>query len=170
MGRTHDDGRARPTGVDGRVTPLAIRLYPDPVLRAVCAPVEGDVAPLGRAMLHAMYDAPGRGLAAPQVGEAVRLFVMDAHWKDGLPDPRVFVNPAVDWVSDETAMAEEACLSIPDAPRRVRRPVACRLTFDGPQGRREEAFDGIAARCALHEMDHLDGRLILDHPDEPDAA
>ena len=149
----------------------AIRLHPDPVLRLVCAPVRGDATALARAMLDAMYAAPGRGLAAPQVGEAVRLFVMDATWKDGLPDPRVFVNPEVVWTADETAVMEEGCLSIPDTPRRVRRPVACRLAFDGPHGRREERLDGAAARCALHEMDHLDGVLILDHPEiGPDAA
>ena len=144
---------------------LAIRLHPDPILRVPCAPVTRDVTGLARAMLAAMYAAPGRGLAAPQVGEALRLFVMDAYWKDGLPDPRAFVNPEVVWHSDETAVTEEACLSIPDLPRMVRRPVACRLAFDGPDGRREEGFDGIAARCLLHEVDHLDGRLILDHPE-----
>ncbi|MBM2577221.1 peptide deformylase [Jannaschia sp. Os4] len=150
---------------------LSIRLHPDPVLRAACAPFAGDATPLARAMLDAMYAAPGRGLAAPQVGEAVRLFVMDATWKDGLPDPRVFVNPEVTWTAPETAVVEEACLSIPGRPRRVRRPVACRLAFDGPEGRREETFEGGAARCALHEMDHLDGILILDHPEPgPEAA
>ena len=147
---------------------LTIRTHPDPVLRAVCAPVTdlgtGHVSALARAMLAAMYDAPGRGLAAPQVGEALRLFVIDAGWKDGLPDPRVFVNPEVTWISAATAVAEEGCLSIPDTPRRVRRPEACRLAFDGTAGRREEAFEGAAARCVLHEMDHLDGVLILDHP------
>ena len=144
---------------------LAIRLHPDPVLRVACAPVAGDVSGLARAMLAAMYAAPGRGLAAPQVGEPLRLFVIDATWRDGLPDPRVFVNPEVVWLSDETAVVEEACLSIPGRPRRVRRPVGCRLAFDGPDGQRVEAFAGVAARCALHEMDHLDGRLILDHPE-----
>ena len=143
--------------------PLAIRVHPDPVLRQACGPVTGDVTGLARAMLDAMYAAPGRGLAAPQVGEAIRLFVMDAHWKDGVPDPRVFVNPAIAWTSPDTGVAEEACLSIPDTPRRIRRPVACRLTFDRPGGRAEVTLDGIAARCALHEMDHLDGVLILDH-------
>lgn len=148
---------------------LRIRLHPDPVLRAPCGPVEGDATALARAMLDAMYEARGRGLAAPQVGEALRLFVMDVSWKDGLPDPRVFVNPALVWTAAETAVAEEACLSIPGRPRRVRRPVGCRIGFDGPDGRRVEAFAGAAARCALHEMDHLDGRLILDHP-ETDAC
>ena len=149
---------------------LAIRFHPDPILRTVCAPVVGDVTALARGMLDAMYAAPGRGLAAPQVGEALRLFVMDATWKDGLPDPRAFVNPEVIWTSDETAVAEEGCLSLPGRPRAVRRPVACRLAFDGPDGRREEAFAGVAARCVLHEMDHLDGVLILDHPEIGPAA
>ena len=144
---------------------LTIRLHPDPILRTACAPVIGDATALAQAMFAAMYAAPGRGLAAPQVGEAVLLFVMDAHWKDGLPDPRVFVNPKVVWTSPETAVAEEGCLSIPNEPRHLRRPVACRLAFDGPDGRREEGFAGIAARCIQHEMDHLDGRLILDHPE-----
>ena len=146
---------------------LTIRLHPDPVLRVPCAPAAGDVAALAQAMLAAMYAAPGRGLAAPQVGHAIRLFVMDAHWKDGLPDPRAFRNPELVWTSEETAVAEEGCLSIPGIPRRLRRPVACRLRFDGPGGPREERFEGLAARCALHELDHLDGRLILDHPAAP---
>ncbi|UWQ22878.1 peptide deformylase [Jannaschia sp. W003] len=147
---------------------LRIRLHPDPVLREPCAPVTGDATALARAMLDAMYAAPGRGLAGPQVGESLRLFVMDASWKEGLPDPRVFVNPAVVWVSDETDVAEEGCLSIPDTPRRVRRPVACRIAFDGAGGlRREAVLDGFAARCAQHEIDHLDGVLILDHEAQP---
>jgi peptide deformylase len=144
---------------------LRIRLHPDAVLRRPCEPATGDVAALAREMLATMYAAPGRGLAAPQVGRSLRLFVMDASWKEGLPDPRVFVNPELAWASGETDVAEEACLSIPGRPRLVRRPVACALRFDGPAGRREERFEGAAARCAQHELDHLDGRLILDHPE-----
>ena len=140
---------------------LAIRLHPDPILRAVCAPVLGDATSLARAMLDAMYAAPGRGLAAPQVGEALRLFVMDASWKDGLPDPRVFVNPQV--VAEEGRQTnEEACLSIPGRARTVTRARRVVLRFDGPDGTREEAFEGFAAACVLHEIDHLDGVLILD--------
>jgi peptide deformylase len=118
-------------------------------------------------MLATMYAAPGRGLAAPQVGRPLRLFVMDASWKEGLPDPRVFVNPELAWTSEETDVAEEGCLSIPGRPRHVRRPVSCVLAFDGPGGRRSERLGGFAARCAQHEVDHLDGRVILDHPEEP---
>ena len=144
---------------------LEVVCHPDPRLREVCAPVTGDVADLSRDMLATMYAAPGRGLAGPQVGAMLRLFVMDASWKEGLPDPRVFVNPGIVAVSDETDVAEEGCLSIPGVPRRVRRPVTCTLAFDGPDGRRREDFAGFAARCVQHEMDHLDGVLILDHPE-----
>ena len=153
--------RATPAAVPA----LTLRLHPDPVLRTPCTPAVGDVVALARGMLDVMYAAGGRGLAAPQVGRPVRLFVMDLTWKDGLPDPRVFVNPDLDWTSAATGVAEEACLSIPDAPRAVRRPTACRLSHDGPDGRIETDFGGVAARCVQHEMDHLSGRLILDHPD-----
>ena len=144
---------------------LEVVMHPDPRLRQICVPASGDVTALARDMLATMYAAQGRGLAGPQVGAMIRLFVMDASWKEGLPDPRVFVNPEIVAVSDETDVVEEGCLSIPDTPRRVRRPVACTLAFDGPGGRRSEDLTGFAARCALHEMDHLDGVLILDHPE-----
>jgi peptide deformylase len=140
-----------------------ILFHPDERLRAPCAPVEGDVAALARDMLDTMYDAPGRGLAAPQVGLSLRLFVMDATWKEGLPDPRVFVNPVIA-ARDGEQVNEEGCLSIPGTPRRVRRPARITLLFDGAGGRREESFEGFAAACICHEVDHLDGVLILDHP------
>ncbi|MGB3553753.1 MAG: peptide deformylase [Jannaschia sp.] len=138
-----------------------ILLHPDPVLRVVCDPVTEDVTALARDMLDTMYGAPGRGLAAPQVGQVLRLFVMDCTWKEGLPDPRVFVNPEI--VASEGAQVnEERCLSIPDTPRRIARAARITLAFDGPDGRRREAFEGFAAACVQHEMDHLDGVLILD--------
>ncbi|MEM7709863.1 MAG: peptide deformylase [Pseudomonadota bacterium] len=141
-----------------------ILLHPDPCLRRACVPVEGDVADLARDMLETMYAAPGRGLAAPQVAVSLRVFVMDASWKEGLPDPRVFVNPEI--VAQEGQQVnEEGCLSIPDTPRRVKRPRRIVLCFDGPGGaRREETFEGFAAACICHETDHLNGTLILDHP------
>ena len=138
--------------------------HPDPVLRVVCRPVTGDATALARDMLDTMYAAPGRGLAAPQVGVTERLFVMDATWKDGLPDPRVFANPAI-VAREGRQVNEEACLSIPGVPRRVARPERIVLEWDGARGtRRREAFEGFAAACIAHEMDHLDGVLILDHP------
>nr|WP_298434955.1 peptide deformylase [uncultured Jannaschia sp.] len=147
---------------------LGIRLYPDPVLAEICTPVTGDVTGLARDMLDTMYAAPGRGLAGPQIGVTERIFVMDATWKEGLPDPRVFVNPVITGTEGEQ-INEEGCLSIPDTPRRVLRPRRVVLEFDGPGGiRREEAFEGFAAACVAHEMDHLDGILILDHPEAPE--
>jgi peptide deformylase len=139
-----------------------ILLYPDPVLRVPCTPVIGDPTDLAREMLAAMYAAPGRGLAAPQIGVTERLFVMDASWKEGLPDPRVFLNPEI-VAREGRQVNEEACLSIPDTPRRVARAATVTLAFDGTAGRREEQFAGFAAACVQHEMDHLDGILILDH-------
>ncbi|TFL17447.1 peptide deformylase [Jannaschia formosa] len=143
-----------------------IRLLPDPILRATCAPVTGDPTALAREMLDAMYAAPGRGLAGPQIGESLRIFVMDASWKDGLPDPRVFVNPEI-VAREGRQVNDEACLSIPDTTRRVARAATVTLAFDGPSGRREERFAGFAAACIQHEMDHLDGVLILDHDPAP---
>ncbi|WP_281823401.1 peptide deformylase [Jannaschia rubra] len=139
-------------------------LHPDPVLRGVCDPVTGDCVVLARDMLDTMYAAPGRGLAAPQVGVALRLIVMDTGWKEGLPDPRVFVNPQV--VAREGRQVNtEGCLSIPDTPRRIARPARVTVAFDAPEGRRRETFDGFAAACLCHEIDHLDGVLILDLPE-----
>ncbi|WP_299816272.1 peptide deformylase [uncultured Jannaschia sp.] len=147
---------------------LPIVMHPDPTLRVVCRPVAGDVTQLARDMLDTMYAAPGRGLAGPQVGVTERLFVLDASWKDGLADPRVFVNPEI--VAREGRQVNiEGCLSIPDTPRRVVRPAEITLAFDGPSGRREERFSGFAAACICHEMDHLDGVLILDYPEAEPA-
>ena len=141
-----------------------IVIAPDPVLEAVCTPFEGDATELARDMLDTMYAAPGRGLAGPQVGVTQRIFVMDCGWKEGLPDPRVFVNPKI--VSREGRQVNtEGCLSIPDTPRRIERPAEIVLAFDGLDGRREERFTGFAAACACHEMDHLDGVLITDLPE-----
>ncbi|WP_371156870.1 peptide deformylase [Jannaschia sp. 2305UL9-9] len=147
---------------------LPIRLVPDPILREVCAPVDrgADVSGLARDMLATMYAAPGRGLAAPQIGEGLRLFVMDCSWKEGLPDPRVFVNPVIiDRSGSQTN--EEGCLSLPDVPRLVARADRVTLAFDGPRGQRTEVFEGLAAACVQHEVDHLDGVLITDHPEAP---
>jgi peptide deformylase len=149
----------------------SILIHPDPRLHEVSAPVPQagmrEVADLARDMLETMYDAPGRGLAAPQIGVMSRLFVMDCSWKDGPPDPRVFVNPEIVGAEGEQ-VGEEACLSIRDTTRRVVRPRRVVLSFDGHDGRRRgEAFEGVAAACVCHEVDHLDGRLILDHPAAP---
>ncbi|MEY1554098.1 peptide deformylase [Yoonia sp. R2331] len=143
---------------------LTLRLAPDPVLRAVCKPVDPALAALAKGMLEVMYRAQGRGLAAPQVGVMKRIFVMDATWKDGAPDPQIFVNPVVSWADERCEASEEGCLSIPDTPCMVTRPVAIRLTWQDLEGApHEAAFDGFAARCIQHERDHLDGILCTDY-------
>ncbi len=143
---------------------------PDPVLREVARPVTGfdaDLRALAQDMLETMYDAPGRGLAAPQIGLGLRLFVMDVAWKDGTSDPRVFVNPEVVDASEELVTREEGCLSIPGRISRVARPGAVTLRWQDPEGAaREERFEGFAATCVQHEIDHLDGILCTDR-EEP---
>lgn len=143
-----------------------ILLHPDPRLRAVCAPV-GEVTERVRAlaadMLETMYAAPGRGLAAPQVGEGVRLFVMDVDWKEGAPAPVVAIDPEIVAASEEVASGEEACLSIPERPVTVSRPAEVTMRWTDARGvRADHRLTGAAARCAQHELDHLDGVLILD--------
>ncbi|MGR3501755.1 peptide deformylase [Pseudaestuariivita sp.] len=141
-------------------------LHPAEVLREVCTPVTTFDGALGRLavdMLRTMYAAQGRGLAAPQVGETLRLFVMDTAWKEEAPAPQVFVNPRVIAASTETATREEGCLSIPDQPVRVTRPAWVDLTWQDLAGTEHTArFDGFASACVQHEIDHLDGILILD--------
>lgn len=143
-----------------------ILLHPDPVLRARCAPVAAfgeGLRALVADMFETMYDAPGRGLAAPQVGEALRLFVMDTGWKDGAFAPQIFVNPEIVARSEAQAVHEEACLSIPGQSSRVRRPAEVTLRWQDLDGaRREGTFAGIAAVCVQHEYDHLDGVLCID--------
>ena len=142
-----------------------IVIHPDPVLRQVAEPVERIDADLIADMLETMYDAPGRGLAAPQLGVLRRLFVMDVDWKDGPRRPQVFVNPEI-MAESGRQVNTGGCLSIPDTPRRVARPERIELRWRDETGAaRAGAFEGFAAACVCHEIDHLDGRLILDHPE-----
>ena len=145
---------------------LPILHWPDPRLAIVCAPV-GVLTPavqaLAEDMLETMYAAPGRGLAAPQVGAMLRLFVMDVTWKDGPRDPMVMVDPVVLWRSDARVTGPEGCLSIPDVVAEVERFDALRLRWTGLDGVQVEAdLTGFAAICAQHELDHLDGIVTLD--------
>lgn len=141
---------------------------PDPRLKLKSAPVEGGVTDAHRAlmddMLETMYDAPGIGLAAIQVGEPVRIIVMDLA-KEGEPkQPRFFVNPEILWASEETQPYEEGCLSVPEIYDEVERPARVKLRYLNYQGEPiEEAAEGLYAVCIQHEMDHLDGVLFIDH-------
>jgi peptide deformylase len=144
-----------------------ILLHPDPRLKAQAKPVaqiDDGVKRLAQDMLETMYDAPGIGLAAPQVGVMSRLIVMDCAKGDDTPQPMVLVNPEVTWTSEETAPYEEGCLSIPEHFADVTRPreVEVRWTdLDGQEQR--QRFDGLWAVCVQHEIDHLNGKLFIDY-------
>lgn len=144
-----------------------VRFDGDPVLRTVCTPVaqfDAGLAGLVSDMFETMYDAPGRGLAAPQVGVLSRVFVTDVTWKDGDRTPIAFVNPVVLSQSEETSVGVEACLSIPDRSFNVARPMWVQAWWSDVDGTVHEArFDGPQAICFCHELDHLDGVLITDH-------
>ncbi|MBV0892461.1 peptide deformylase [Paracoccus sp. Z118] len=160
------------TGPQGRVLPVL--RHPDARLRERCAPAAAmpwpEAPQLAADLLATMYAAEGRGLAAPQVGIAARMFVMDAAWKADAPEPRVLLDPAILWRSPEFTTADEQCLSIPGPPVPVARPAAIRLRwFDLDGGAHEAGLSGIEARIAQHEIDHLDGILILDHGGGADA-
>ena len=127
---------------------LPILRWPDPRLSTLCDPVADhhDLSDLVRDMFETMYDAYGRGLAAPQVGVMMRLFVMDCGWKDGDMTPMVCINPEITRAGGMVS-GNEGCLSIPGV-------------MDGTA--QEVELDGFEARCAQHELDHLDGLVTLD--------
>ena len=149
------------------MTVLPVLTWPDPRLGEVCAPVgriTPDIERLAANLLETMYAAPGRGLAGPQVGAMLRIFVMDAGWKSGTPSPLVMVDPELLEASDEHATASEGCLSLPGVLAEVTRPARVRMGWTALDGqRREQDFDGFEALCAQHELDHLEGRMTLDH-------
>lgn len=145
-----------------------ILLHPDPRLKKVCDPVPQvtrDLGALADDMLQTMYDAPGIGLAAPQIGVMQRLFVMDCVKEaDATPRPLVLANPEITWTSDETSTYEEGCLSIPEHYADVTRPARVRMAWLGLDGKRhEEEFGGLWATCVQHELDHLNGKLFIDY-------
>jgi peptide deformylase len=144
-----------------------ILIVPDPVLKATCEPVaevDAEVRALMDDLLETMYDAPGIGLAAPQIGVLERVCVIDVHAKDEEPRPVVMANPAVVWQSDELVTMEEGCLSIPEFYAEVTRPGRVRVRFLDREGEtREIEAGGMRATSIQHEIDHLDGILFLDH-------
>ncbi len=145
-----------------------IIIHPDPRLKKVADPV-GVITPelgkLAEDMLETMYDAPGIGLAAPQVGVLSRLLVMDCvKDPEAATRPMVLFNPEVTWSSEALNTYEEGCLSIPEQYGEVERPAEVRVAWTGLDGKRhEEAFDGLWATCVQHEIDHLNGKLFIDY-------
>jgi peptide deformylase len=140
---------------------------PDPVLREVSAPVaqvDAEVRALARDMLDTMYAAPGVGLAAVQIGVPRRVVVVDVARKDEPRQPQIFVNPEIVDRSEETAIYEEGCLSIPDYYEEVERPTRVTVRYLDEKGRaRTLDAEGMLATCLQHEIDHLDGKLFIDY-------
>ena len=146
---------------------LDIIIAPDPRLKVKCKPVakvDAKVARLMDDMLETMYAAPGIGLAAPQVGVAQRVIVLDVAREDEKPASLRMANPELVWVSDEDATYNEGCLSLPEHYADVVRPKAIRVHYLDHQNEiRELEAEGLLATCIQHEMDHLDGILFVDH-------
>lgn len=145
-----------------------ILIHPDPRLKTVCKPVADitdDIRRLADDMLATMYDAPGIGLAAPQVGVLGRMLVMDCvKGEDEAPKPIVLINPEITWSSDERSTYNEGCLSIPEQYADVERPASVKVRWLGVDGKdHEEQFDDLWATCVQHEIDHLDGKLFIDY-------
>ncbi len=145
-----------------------ILVHPDPRLKKVCAPVTDltdNLRALANDMLETMYDAPGIGLAAPQVGVLDRLIVIDCVKEEGeAPRPLIMFNPEVIAASDETNVYEEGCLSIPEQYAEITRPKEVEVTWMDQNGKlQQEVFDGLWATCVQHEIDHLNGKLFIDY-------
>lgn len=147
---------------------LEILIAPDRRLRTRCAGVggvDGRVAQLLADMFETMYAAKGIGLAAPQVGVLERIAVVDCPCGEGEePQPLALVNPEIIGRSEEVGIENEGCLSLPEVYVDVPRPVAVTVRYlDGGGAARELEADGLLARCIQHEIDHLNGRLHVDH-------
>ncbi len=145
-----------------------ILLHPDPRLKKACAPVPdvtGELRALADDMLATMYDAPGVGLAAPQVGILSRLIVLDCVKEEkATPRPLIMFNPEVVAFSEAQNTYEEGCLSIPEQFADVTRPAEVEVRWMDEDGKeRSEGFDKLWATCVQHEIDHLDGKLFIDH-------
>ncbi|GAB4352495.1 MAG: peptide deformylase [Oricola sp.] len=153
--------------VIGTMTTKPLVLLPDPILRQKSKPVErvdDDLRRFADDMLDTMYEAPGIGLAAVQVGEPIRMLVMDVSKDDEDKAPFVLINPEIVTTGDEVSTYEEGCLSIPDYYAEVERPATVTVSYLDRDGKpcTMEA-DGMLATCVQHEIDHLNGVLFIDH-------
>ena len=146
---------------------LPVIVAPDPRLKQVSAQVtrvDDEIRRLMDDMLETMYDAPGIGLAAPQVGVLKRVIVIDVAKEGQPPQPYRIANPELVRVSDEDASYEEGCLSLPDHYAEVVRPATARVRYLDEHNKAQEIdADGLLATCIQHEMDHLEGILFVDH-------
>jgi len=145
-----------------------ILIHPDPRLKKPAEPVtvfDDALKELSKDMLQTMYDAPGIGLAGPQIGAMQRIIVMDCVKEEGEePRPMTLINPQVTWASEELSTYEEGCLSIPEQYADVERPAVVDVTWQELDGAEQsERFEGLWATCVQHEIDHLDGKLFIDY-------
>ncbi|MFL5193280.1 MAG: peptide deformylase [Microvirga sp.] len=147
------------------IRPLVI--IPDTKLRLISEPVKeitSEIRRLADDMLDTMYDAPGVGLAAIQIGVPIRMVTMDVSKSEDEHQPMVLINPEIIWASEEKRVYEEGCLSIPEYYEEVERPDRVRFRYMNLQGEMiEQDADGLLATCVQHEIDHLDGVLFIDH-------
>jgi peptide deformylase len=144
-----------------------ILILPDKRLRQVAEPVkkiDAGIRKLIDDMFETMYEAPGIGLAATQVGVKKRVFTIDLAKKEEPKNPQVFINPQIVWFSAEKSTHEEGCLSIPEFYSEVERPAQVKVKYLDMEGEpREVEANGLLATCLQHEIDHLNGILFIDH-------
>lgn len=147
------------------VRPLVI--LPDAQLRLISEPVAAvtdEIRTLARDMIETMYDAPGVGLAAIQIGVAKRVVTIDTSKDETARNPTVYLNPEIVWTSEEKRVYDEGCLSIPEFYGEVERPDRVRVRYMNLDGQSvEQEADGLLATCLQHEIDHLNGVLFIDH-------
>jgi peptide deformylase len=144
-----------------------ILIHPEPKLRKKALPVtvvSDQLLTLADDMLETMYDAPGIGLAAPQVGVTKRIIVVDVSKSENDKHSYKMINPEIIWTSDQFVDYEEGCLSLPEQYAQVKRPEEIHLSYVDPEGTVQNLkTSGILATCIQHEIDHLDGKLFVDH-------
>lgn len=161
------DGRAANPYVAPAMATLPIVTLPDPILRQPSAAVESVTEETRRlldSMLETMYEAPGVGLAAVQVGVPRRIVTIDVAKEEEPKAPLFLINPEIVWASDERTPYEEGCLSIPDYYAEVERPARVRVRYVDRDGRlQEREAEGLLAVCLQHEIDHLNGVLFIDY-------
>jgi peptide deformylase len=144
-----------------------ILIEPDPILRKKCEPLEkvdSNVRKLMKDMLETMYDAPGIGLAAVQIGILKRLIVIDIAKDEKKRDPLFLINPVILKSSKKTSIYEEGCLSLPGQFAEIERPAECFIKYIDLNGEEKELeAEGLLSTCIQHEVDHLNGILFIDY-------
>ena len=144
-----------------------ILLYPDPLLLMRSAKInifDKNLVNLSKDLIDTMYDADGVGLAAPQIGINKRIFVMDCSSENEEKDCRVVINPEIEHASEELGSYKEGCLSIPGITEEISRPKVIKVLYQDVNGvLQRDTYDDLWSICFQHELDHLNGKLFIDH-------